>query len=105
MKRKIKEKIKNALCKLKNKVEIILYKVKNFLLKVFPYDKLLHFWVGMVLYLFLEKLLSGWVSIISIIFLALLVELFDKISKKGTPEYMDVIYTAAGAILTMLLIW
>ncbi len=60
-------------------------------------DKKLHFLVG-----FLIALL---VNIYAVIVIGALKEIYDKVSKKGTPELLDFIYTVVGGLMAYLLLY
>ncbi len=60
-------------------------------------DKKLHFLVGFAIAFFL--------NIYLVVIVALAKEVRDKVSKKGTPELLDFIYTVVGGILAYLILY
>lgn len=67
-------------------------------------DKLLHFVCGTYLFLFASIFLSMWLSIAIVAVIGAAKEvIYDKWMKKGTPEWMDLIYTIVGGSLALLL--
>ena len=73
-----------------------LNKIKQFVTKILPYDKILHFTFGVFLSLIFYNFFAWWQSLLITLSLAIIIELYDKLSKKGTPEILDIIYTVMG---------
>ena len=71
-------------------------RLKKIFTKIFPYDKLLHYVLGIYIALLTLPFIAWWLSLILVFFVALIIEVNDKISKKGTPEILDIIYTMLG---------
>ena len=71
-------------------------RLKKIFTKIFPYDKLLHYVLGIYIALLTLPFIAWWLSLILVFFVALIIEVNDKISKKGTPEILDIIYTVMG---------
>lgn len=70
----------------------------NFLAKL-PHDKALHL-IGGVLLFAVGNLFLGWQLGLGLaVFVGLAKELWDWYSKKGTPDLMDFVATAAGGVL------
>ena len=67
------------------------------------HDKLLHFFYGFFIFVISDIFINDWYSIIPVFIIAIVKELYDKISKKGTPEIMDVVFTILPAIILTLI--
>jgi VanZ family protein len=88
----------------------MLYKLKGLLIKIFPYDKLQHFVVGLVLGNTTKSISSIWLNVwyarliamALVTVIAIVAEVADKKSGKGTPEKADTLYTIAGGIIGMI---
>ena len=63
-----------------------------------PKDKQYHFIAGFIIYLFSQFIFTIWVALIPVIAIGTAKEVYDYISKKGTPEINDLLYTIYGAI-------
>lgn len=66
-----------------------------------PHDKLLHYVAGTLIY-GLCSLFIGLYAIGIVFIVAVCKEVYDYVSKKGTPEYMDIIATVLGGLVVML---
>jgi len=66
------------------------------------YDKLKHFLIGYLISLTLP--LIGVYALYICIAVAVGKELYDKISKKGTPEIMDMVWTVLPCALNYLIL-
>lgn len=66
-----------------------------------PTDKVLHFIVGAVICLMLMQIIDYW-AILPIIIIGALKEIYDKVSKKGTPDFYDFLYTVLGGSFVLL---
>lgn len=66
-----------------------------------PHDKLLHYVAGTIIYA-LCSLFIGLYAIVIVLVIAIGKEVYDYVSKKGTPEYMDIIATVLGGLVVML---
>jgi len=78
--------------------------MKRFIINLFPHDKLTHFtFVGVLPSLFLLNFVSCWITLIIITVVAIGIEVYDKVSGKGTAELMDIIYAIAGYLIVMIL--
>lgn len=78
-------------------------KLKQLLIRLFPYDKLLHLFGGAMIFVFFSELLSWWVSLLIVLLIGIAIEIYDKVSKKGTAEIMDIVYTFGGGALVLIL--
>jgi len=65
---------------------------KKYLKPKFLNDKETHAFYGTIIYLLLS-ILNPLFAIISTFLIAIGIELYDFLSKKGTPEIKDIIYT------------
>ena len=65
-----------------------------------PNDKLKHYMVGSILGL--SVILISYYSILIVLAFAIGKEVYDKLSKKGTPEVADAVYTIVGGLVTIL---
>lgn len=75
------------------------------MLRLFPYDKALHFIVGVLLACVLVYFLSPvYVILVSLIVGVLKEIIWDIMLNKGSPEIIDVVYQIAGTLLILLTI-
>ena len=82
------------------------------LAKHVPYDKFKHFWVGMGI-AFVATLFARWIGWPAFMFGLLMAiaagiykELKDLVNPdKGLFEWLDLVYTVAGGLLTAVLMW
>ena len=68
-----------------------------------PTDKINHFIAGTIIYLFSQFIFTMWVALIPVILIGTVKEVYDYISKKGTPEINDLLYTIYGAIPLLII--
>lgn len=68
-----------------------------------PIDKQYHFIAGFCIYLIAQLFLSEWWAMIPVIAIATSKEVYDYVSKKGTPDIDDLLYTIYGAIPILIL--
>lgn len=66
-----------------------------------PQDKLIHYVIGTLLYA-ATYLLVGYLAIVVVIVVAVGKELYDKVSGKGTPEYLDALITITGGVVCLI---
>jgi len=66
-------------------------------------DKWLHAILGTLFYLILALFTQNYIALIATIVLGIAVEVYDKISKKGTPDALDAIATFAIPILIFII--
>ena len=69
---------------------------------IIPQDKANHFFYGFLIFIFFNIFLSDLISLSIIVFIALAKEVYDKISKKGTPEILDFVFSILPAILIII---
>ncbi len=77
--------------------------MKKYLIKLLPYDKALHLLGGMIIFLIANNFLLGGWSLLVVLIAAISVEVIDYVSKKGTPELMDIVYTMVGGLIPFIL--
>ena len=68
-----------------------------------PKDKQLHFIAGLLIYLWSQFIFTIWVAMIPVIAIATAKEVYDYISKKGTPEINDLLFTIYGSIPILII--
>lgn len=79
-------------------------RIKELFIKILPYDKLLHYvFIGVYPTMILSKFLAWYWVLPIILIVAVLIELYDKNSEKGTPEKRDITYAMAGAISVIII--
>lgn len=83
------------------KVKQIIAKVAAFIEKL-PFDKKLHYASGLCIAGVLNNFLPVIVSVLIAITAGIIKEVYDLVSKKGTPEKADFLWTSAGAITWLI---
>jgi hypothetical protein len=78
-------------------------RIKNLLIKMLPYDKLLHFVGGTYIFLIANIFLTSLFSLMIVVLISIIIELYDKLSGKGTPELTDIFYCIVGALTPFLI--
>lgn len=68
-----------------------------------PKDKQYHFIAGFIIYFFSQFIFTTWVALIPVIAIATAKEVYDYISKKGTPEINDLLFTIYGSIPILII--
>lgn len=66
--------------------------------KYIPLDKAYHMIAGMILYAGFH-FINPLVALAIVALIAVIKEVYDKISKTGTPEYADILFTILGGLL------
>ena len=80
-------------------------KIKQYIKNIYyQKDKQKHFVVGFVISIILGILTNYYIGLIVSIIIGALKELYDLVTKKGTPDYMDFIVTSYGATFAMLIV-
>lgn len=79
--------------------------MKSFIIKLLPYDKLLHLVGGIYIYLISTIFVDGLISLFIALTIAILIEaVYDGLMEQGEPEILDVFYTMVGAVSVHLLL-
>ena len=74
--------------------------MKQFISNLLPQrDKLMHMLLCTYIYEFASQFVAAWIALIIALVAAIVVELWDKVSGKGTPELKDVYWGAIGALV------
>jgi hypothetical protein len=63
-----------------------------------PIDKKYHFIAGMLIYLISQFFMPIWWALLPVVVIATSKEVYDYISRKGTPDINDLLYTMYGAL-------
>jgi hypothetical protein len=71
-------------------------------LPVLPQDKANHFVYGFLIFCMFNFFLNSYYSLLIVFAIAVIKEIIDKISGKGTPEVLDVVATIAPALILIL---
>jgi hypothetical protein len=66
-------------------------------------DKYLHAILGTLFYLSIALFIENYIALIATVVLGILIEFYDKISKKGTPDALDAIATFGVPILIYII--
>ena len=67
-----------------------------------PVDKANHFIAGTLIYCIASLFLTPIVALAPVVIIGASKEVYDKYSKKGTPDVIDFLYTVAGALPVLL---
>lgn len=70
-------------------------KMKKIIARI-PKDKLLHILGGIYLYLIVRIFLDKYSAMVVTFMVAVVIEMIDALTKKGTGEFMDMVATTAG---------
>lgn len=63
-----------------------------------PLDKAYHLIAGLIIFAGVH-FVNNFLALVIVCVVAVAKEIYDKISKTGTPEYADILYTILGGIL------
>ena len=63
-----------------------------------PIDKQKHFIAGIIIYTISSLFMPIMWALVPVMFIATAKEVYDYVSKKGTPDINDLLYTIYGAI-------
>lgn len=88
----------NAPMKPKQAIE----KVAAFI-KRLAFDKKLHYFAGLIIAGVLTNFLPVLVAVAIAVAVGIAKEVYDRVTKKGTPEFADFLWTTAGAITWLIL--
>lgn len=73
-------------------------------LAVIQKDKLLHFIAGTYIFMFSALFFQLWGALLIVSIVGAVKEVYyDKVLDKGTPEFVDFLYTLAGGLITFLI--
>jgi glycopeptide antibiotics resistance protein len=78
-----------------------MHRIKKLFIKLLPLDKSLHLLGGVLIYLVCQNFLNWWIPLSVVLIVAVGIEVYDKVSKTGTPELMDIVYTVIGGLIAM----
>lgn len=74
--------------------------MKQFISNILPErDKLMHMLACTYIYELASQFVPVWIALIIALIAAIVVELSDKVSGKGTPELQDAYWGAIGALV------
>lgn len=65
-------------------------------------DKLLHIVISAIIMVTFGLILPTWVAALATLCVGISKEIYDKISGKGHPELMDIIYDCIGILIGIL---
>ena len=68
-----------------------------------PQDKANHFVYGFLIFAFFSLFFTELTCLIIVSFVAAAKEVYDKVSKKGTPEILDFVFTIIPALILTLI--
>jgi peptidoglycan biosynthesis protein MviN/MurJ (putative lipid II flippase) len=68
-----------------------------------PQDKANHFVYGFLIFEFFSLFFTEITCLFIVIFVAALKEMYDKESKKGTPELLDFVFTVIPALILTII--
>jgi hypothetical protein len=68
-----------------------------------PIDKQYHFIAGMLIYLIAQSFMPPVLALIPVIAIGTAKEVIDYVTKKGTPDINDLLYTIYGALPILLI--
>ena len=95
----VKPSIKARFCAFLSKLKNYATKVGTRIFRGFIQpDKFLHLLVGFIIAFFIG-LINPIIGLVVAILAGIGKEVYDKVSKKGTPEFLDFVFTAIGGIL------
>lgn len=63
-----------------------------------PIDKQYHFIAGMLIYLIAQSFMTVFWALLPVVIIGTLKEVWDYLSKKGTPDVNDLLFTMYGAL-------
>lgn len=68
-----------------------------------PIDKKYHFIAGMFIYIVASLFMPAIWAMVPVVAIATAKEVYDYISKKGTPDINDLLYTIYGALPVLII--
>jgi hypothetical protein len=81
---------------------LIYYLYGNMKKLLIPVDKANHFIAGTLIYCVASLFLTPIVALAPVVVIGAAKEVYDKSSKKGTPDLVDFIFTVLGALPVLL---
>lgn len=66
-------------------------------------DKMLHYFAGLLIAGLLTNFLPVLIAVAIAVAVGIGKEVYDRVTKKGTPEFADFLWTTAGALTWLLL--
>jgi hypothetical protein len=70
---------------------------------IIPQDKANHFVYGFLIFAFFSLFFTEIICLIIVAFIAAAKEIYDKVSKKGTPELLDFVFTVIPALILTII--
>lgn len=78
--------------------------MKKFISNILPArDKLMHMILCTYIYSFASQIVENWVALLIAVSVAILIEVYDKISGKGTPEVKDALWGVKGSFIPFVI--
>lgn len=71
--------------------------------KRLAFDKKLHYFAGLLITGVLSNFLPAIIAVAIAVVVGIGKEVYDRVTKKGTPEFADFLWTAAGALTWLLM--
>ena len=68
-----------------------------------PIDKQYHFIAGMLIYIIAQSFMPPVLALIPVIAIGTAKEVIDYVTKKGTPDINDLLYTIYGALPILII--
>jgi hypothetical protein len=68
-----------------------------------PQDKANHFVYGFLIFAFFTLFFTELTCLLIVVFIAAGKEIYDKLSKKGTPEILDFVFTVIPALILTII--
>jgi hypothetical protein len=65
-------------------------------------DKLLHIVISAIIMVLLGLILPTWAAALTTLCVGIGKEIYDKVSGKGCPELMDIVYNCIGILIGIL---
>jgi zinc transporter ZupT len=76
--------------------------MKNIINKLLEHDKLKHFFVGFLIFIAFSALVGNLIGFLITMVIGFSYEIYQKLSDKGEPQYLDAVYTALAGFLVYL---
>lgn len=82
---------------------MLIYCGQPYTFNMIPIDKQYHFFAGLIIYIIAQFYLPIYYDLIPVVAIATAKEVYDYVSKKGTPEINDLLYTIYGALPLLII--